>query len=92
MALIKCKHIKHAIQKELMDLKAHIIPIIVAVWWNKISKELQKMIKNKMPRNGKTCKDKWNGINSDFKKHSNFHKGTKHHTSYWKLTTNNHDK
>jgi hypothetical protein len=31
MALIKCKHIKHAVQKELMDLKAHIIPIIVAV-------------------------------------------------------------
>jgi len=92
MALIKCRHIKHVAQKGLMDLRAHIIPIVVVVRWNKISKKLQKLIKSKMPRNGKMCKNKWNGINLDFKKLSNFHKGTGHHTSYWKLTTDNHDK
>ncbi len=44
-----------------------------------------------MPRNGTMCKDKWNGINLDFKKLSNYHKGTKHHTLYWELTTDKHD-
>jgi hypothetical protein len=34
------------------------------------------------------CKDKWNGINLDFKKLFDYHKGTEHHTLYWELTTN----
>ncbi len=33
-------------------------------------------------RNGKMCKDKWNGWNSHYKKLSNCHKGTSHHTSF----------
>jgi hypothetical protein len=86
MALIKCKHIKHATQKELMDLITHIIPIVVALQWKKKSKKLQKLIKNKMPRNGKMCKDKWNEIK--------FLTSTRvlDTTPYWKLTTDNRDK
>jgi hypothetical protein len=59
----------------------------VVMWWNKIAKEFKKLIKNKMPRNGTMCKDKWNGINLDFKKLSNYHKGIEHHTLYCELTT-----
>jgi hypothetical protein len=88
----KIKTIEHAAQKELMDLRIHIIPIVVAVQWNKISEKLQKLIKNRMPKNGKMYKDKWNGTNSNFKKLYDFHKITRHHTSYWKLTTNKRDK
>ncbi len=69
MALIKCKHIEHVTQKELMDL---IMCMVCAVmWWNKITDFFLKLIKNKMPNNGMMCKDKWNGINLDFKKLSN---------------------
>lgn len=35
---------------------------------------------------------KWTQFNLDYKKFSNYHKGTKHHSSFWKLTTNEHDK
>jgi hypothetical protein len=38
MALIKCKHIKHVIQKELINPWAHMVPIVVQ--WNKSTKEL----------------------------------------------------
>ncbi len=32
------------------------------------------------------CKDKWNSLNSDFKKLINYHKGTRNHTCFWDLT------
>jgi hypothetical protein len=38
MALIKCKHIEHVIQKELINPRAHMVPIVVR--WNKLTKEL----------------------------------------------------
>jgi len=46
-----------------------------------------------MPRVAKcvVIKDKWNGLNSDYKKFLNYHKGAKYHTSFWKLTINEHD-
>jgi hypothetical protein len=92
MTLIKCKHIEHATQKELMDPRVHMVLIVVVVQWNKICEELQKFIKNKLSKNKNMCKDKWNGINSNFKKLSNYHKGTRHHTSYWKLIIDKCDK
>jgi hypothetical protein len=38
------------------------------------------------------CKDKWNVSNSDFKKISNYHIGITHHTSFYDLTMEKHDK
>jgi hypothetical protein len=38
MALIKYKHIEHVIQKELINPRAHMVPIVVR--WNKSTKEL----------------------------------------------------
>jgi hypothetical protein len=55
-------------------------------------KELQKVIHAKMPRNKKMCKIKWNGMNSDYKKLSNYHKGTEHHTFFLELTMEECDK
>jgi hypothetical protein len=37
--------------------------------------EVQKVIHAKMPRSGKMCKDKWNGLNFDYKKFLDYHKG-----------------
>lgn len=51
-------------------------------------KYIEHVIQKQMPRNGTMCKDKWTGINSDFKKLSDYHKGTEHHTLYWELSTN----
>jgi hypothetical protein len=50
-------------QKELIDLRVHMVPTIV--WWNKIAKELLKLIHNRILRNEKMCKNKWNKINSN---------------------------
>jgi len=50
-------------------------------------KYIEHVTQKQMPRNGTMCKDKWNGINSDFKKLSDYHKGTEHHTLYWELST-----
>jgi hypothetical protein len=46
--------------------------------WNKIVEDLQVCIHIRVPKNGKMCKDKWNGLNSDYKKLLD-HKGTKNH-------------
>jgi hypothetical protein len=45
--------------------------------------KLQKIVYAKIPRNGKMCKNKWNGLNSCYKKLSNYHKGTSHHLLFW---------
>jgi hypothetical protein len=37
----------------------------ITVRRNKIVNELQKLIYNRVPRNGKMCKDKWNGTDLD---------------------------
>lgn len=34
------------------------------------------------------CKDKWNKINSNYKKFFYYHKGNRHHASFWELTAN----
>jgi hypothetical protein len=86
MALIKCKHIEHVVQKELIDLRMHMAPTIV--WWNKIAKEFLKLIHNRILRNEKICKDKWNRINSNYKNFFYYHKGNKHHASFWELIAN----
>jgi hypothetical protein len=39
-----------------------------------------------MLRNDKMCQDKWNSINGDYKKISNYYKGMDHNTSYWDLS------
>jgi hypothetical protein len=38
------------------------------------------------------CKDKWNGLNSNYNKISSYHIGTCKHTWYWVLTINECDK
>jgi hypothetical protein len=43
-----------------------------------------------MPRNGEMCKDKWNGLNFDYKKLLDYHKGTGHQTSFLELTMEEH--
>jgi hypothetical protein len=86
MALIKCKHIEHVAQKELIDLRMHMIPTIM--WWNKIAKELLKLIHNKIIRNEKMCKDKWNRINSNYKNFFYYDKSNRRHASFWELTAN----
>jgi hypothetical protein len=59
------------------------LPIILAILkWNQISKYMEAITRSKIPYNGKMCNDKWNYINSDYKKIFNYHKSTKHHTSY----------
>jgi hypothetical protein len=47
--------------------------------------KLQKIIHAKIPWNGKMCKDKWNGLNSYYKKLLNYHKGTSHHMLFWEM-------
>lgn len=37
------------------------------------------------------CEDKWNEINSDFKKFFYYHKGIGHHIFYWELTIDEHE-
>ncbi len=83
MVFIKCKHAEHMAQKELLDPCAHMV--FIAQQWNKIAEELQKMVQSKVPRNNKMCKDKWNQLNFNYKKLSNYHQGIGHHTSFQEL-------
>jgi len=75
--IIKCKH---AAQKELLDPHAHMV--FIAQQWIKIMEEVQNMVQSRVLRNEKMCKKKWNGWDSHYKKLSNYHKGTSHHTSF----------
>jgi hypothetical protein len=43
------------------------------------------MNKNKFPRNGIICKNKWIALNHDFKKVVDYHKGIDSHTYFWDL-------
>jgi len=38
------------------------------------------------------CKDKWNGLNYDYKKVSNYHSNIGHHIPFWDLTMEEHEK
>ncbi len=49
--------------------------------------ELQKSIQSKMPRNRKMCKEKWNGLDYDYKKLLDYHRGIGHHNSFLDLFT-----
>jgi hypothetical protein len=66
--------------------------VLTAHKWNKIAKYFQARTRSKISRNGKMCKDKWNSINSDYKKNSNYHKGMGHNTSYWDPSLEDQDK
>jgi hypothetical protein len=35
------------------------------------------------------CEDKWNALNSDYKKIADYHKGIRNHTSFWELSSRN---
>jgi hypothetical protein len=52
--------------KELVDPQAQMI--IVALWWEKIAENPQTNTKNKFSQNETMCKDKWNSLNSNYKK------------------------
>jgi superoxide dismutase len=78
-------------QKQLADPRKHMVLAIQR--WNKIIEDLQGCIHVLvLLNNRKMCKDKWNGFNSDYKKLSNYHKGTRNHTSFWEMTTKKCDK
>jgi hypothetical protein len=66
LALIQCKYVEHATQQQLIDPRAHMVP--TAQHWNMIVDKLQKIVHAKILQNGKMCKDKWNGLNSNYKK------------------------
>jgi len=42
-------------------------------------------------RNTKMCKDKWNGLNFNYNKLSNYHKGIKHQSYFWEPTIKEHN-
>jgi hypothetical protein len=62
---------KHMVQKQVIDLITHMV--LVAQRWNKIFEDLQNLIHARELRIRKMCKDKWNGLNFDFKKLSYYH-------------------
>jgi hypothetical protein len=47
--------------------------------------ELQKKINSKFPRNGTMCKNKWNTLNFDYKKITNYHKWNGIYMCFWDL-------
>jgi hypothetical protein len=60
-------------QKELVNPRMHVV--LVLQKWNNITKQLLKFTYTKMLKNKKMCKDKWNGLNSNYKKLLNYHRG-----------------
>lgn len=66
--------------------------VLVVQRWTKIIDQLQNMINAQVPQNSKTCKDKWNGLHSNYKKIAYYHKGIDHNTSYWELVVDECDK
>lgn len=84
MASIKCKHDEHVDQKALVDPRAHVIPI--AQQWIKIAYDPPKDYKLANDVESKMCKDKWNRLNLDYNKFSNYHKGTSHNIFFGDLT------
>lgn len=48
--------------------------------WEKFSKKLKKVTKNKFPKHV-MCKEKWNSLNFNFKKLIDYHSGIGNHTS-----------
>jgi hypothetical protein len=48
-------------------------------------KRVAKGIKVRNPRNDIMCKDKWNSMNSNFKKLVDYCKGMGNHTCFWDL-------
>jgi hypothetical protein len=48
-AFIKCKHLKHVAQKQLIDPRAHMV--LIAQRWNKIVKDLQNLLHTKEEKN-----------------------------------------
>ncbi len=79
LAFIAYKHIKHATWKEIIDPRSQMIPI--TQWWDKIVDELHKKTKIKNLKNKTMCKEKWNALNSDYKKLTDYHKGIGNHTN-----------
>jgi hypothetical protein len=64
--------------------------VLVAQHWN-IANELRKIVHAKIPRNENMCKDKWYGLNPNYKNLSNYHKGTGHHMLFWEVTLEERD-
>lgn len=56
------------------------------------SNKAQLITKSKVMRNQKMCKDKWNGLNGDYRKVADYGKSTENHTSFWDLNNEDKDK
>ncbi len=57
-----------------------------------MANDLQNITKLKVLCNGKMCKDKWNGLNSNYKKIVDYHAGTSHHIPLWDLKIKNNNR
>jgi hypothetical protein len=75
---------ENLVLREMVDL--HFQMVHTSQKWDKMADDLQKITKLKVPYNGKMCKDKWNGLNSNYKKVVDYHVGTSHHIPFWDLT------
>ncbi len=51
--LIKCKHLEHATEKDMVDPRTHMVHVIHQ--WNKIGKELQKFHSHEGAKKMKQC-------------------------------------
>jgi hypothetical protein len=80
--LIKCKHLEHVAEKDMVDPRTHMVHLTQQQ--NKIGKKLQKFIHMKVPKNKTMCKD--SKLNFNYKKLLDYHKGTKHHASFCQLS------
>lgn len=70
-------------EKALVDLRARMVP--ARQKWQLIANGVQEINHSREMRNHKNCKDKWIGLNSDYQKVVDYHKGIGSHTSFWDL-------
>ncbi len=76
--------------KHLIDPQSHMFHATQK--WEKIDEELRISHNKKFFHNGKMCKNQWNGLNSNYKRVSNFHLSIGHHTPLWDLVMEKHEK
>ena len=92
MTFIKYKHADHVAKKSSVDPRS-VVMVLANRQWKKISAKLnQKFVNVRAPQMGKMCKHKWNGLNFNYQKLSNFLKGTCSNTCFWNHNTRKHDR
>lgn len=85
--MIQCKKMEHLTLRELVDPRSQMV--LTTHKWDKMANDFTKL---KVLCNEKMCKDKWNGLNSNYKKFADYHVGTRHHIPFWDLTIKNNNR